>query len=274
VSQVLDINDVITNPELLDGVPAILVDASVGSANGASVSQTLIDILIQKDISLILTGRSAWILHRFRGRGPPSLTAPATVVLLETAEYAGAVFLSLPVPLTIGTSLTTESGIMLPIDNTQTEMSRLVDLTGTTPASTASLRYDSYPLDLFLLSVEDPTLLTGTGQGLLQNAIAFSSAIRETETANVLADLQAPEGSLLAGGFNYQHEPTIAEAQYSAYSVYSLLSGSSWTTWVSQNSALIQSVLDTLKVDLGTETGFMNSKSEGIITCTSTAQGL
>jgi prenyltransferase beta subunit len=274
VSRVVDVNDVTANPEILDGTPAIIVDASVGSADGTTVSQALIGILVQKDISMILTGRSSWILHRLRGAGPPSLTAPATVVLLETAEYAGAVFMSSPIALTVGTTLTSESGITLPIDQTQTDMSRLVDLTGASSASIAALRFDSYPLDVFLFSAEDPTLLTGTGQGLLQNTIAFSGAIRETETATVLADLQSPEGYLLAGGFSYQHEPTVTETYYAVYSAYSLLNGSPWSTWVSQNSVLVQSVLETLLVDLGAETGFMTSESDGVINCRSTAQGL
>ncbi|MFW9838318.1 MAG: hypothetical protein ACFFE7_12415 [Candidatus Thorarchaeota archaeon] len=274
VSRVIDVADVIADSDLLTRVSVILVDASVGSGDGAAVSQTLIDLLIQKDITLILTGRSAWILHRLRGASPPSLTAPATVVLQESAEYAGAVFITSPVPLSVGTSLTTESGLSLPVDQTQTEMSRLVDLTDASSGNLASLRYDSYPLDVFLLSCEDPALLTGTGRGLLQNTIAFSSALRETSTATALADRQDPAGSLLAGGFTYMHEPTIAEAYYAAYSSYSLLSGAAWTTWISQNSALVQSLLETLEVDYGSETGYMTSTSDGVVNCRSTAQGL
>ncbi|MFW9807575.1 MAG: hypothetical protein ACFFFK_12675, partial [Candidatus Thorarchaeota archaeon] len=229
VSNVISVSQIVSNPELMNGAPAVIVDASVGSGDGTGVSQQLIDILIQKDISLILTGRSAWILHRLRGTSPPSLTAPATVVLQESAEYAGAVFMTAPVPLVVGTSLTTETGINLPVDPTQTEMSRLVDLTQASSSRIASLRFDSYPLDVFLFSSEDPTLLTGTGQGLLQNAIAFSSAIRETQTVIALSNQQAAEDTLLAGGFQYMHEPSIAEAYYATYSANSLLSGSAWT---------------------------------------------
>ena len=274
VSRVVDVSDVIVDTMLLDEAPAIIADASIGSNDGTMVSQILIDLLVQKDIPLVLTGRSAWILHRLRGEGPPSLTAPATVVLLETAEYAGAVFMSSPIPLTVGMQMTTETGVTIPKDQTQTEMSRLVDLTGASPTSIASLRFDSYPLDVFLFSAENPTLLTGTGQGLLQNTIAFSSALRETETGVVISDLQAPEGSLLAGGFSYVHEPTIAEAYYAVYSANALLSGSSWTAWVSENSVRVQSVLEALIVDLGPETGFMTSRSDGIVNCRSTGQGL
>jgi prenyltransferase beta subunit len=274
VSNVVEVSDVITTPDVLDDSPAIIVDASIGSSDGATAPQAFIDILVQKDISLILTGRSSWILHRLRGTDPPSLTAPATVVLLESAEYAGAVFMTSPIPLSVGTPLTTESGIVLPRDQKQTSMSRIVELTSAAPSSIAGLRYDSYPLDVFLLSVEDPTLLTTTGQGFLQNTIAFATAIRETQTASILENQQAEEDSLLAGGFHYFHEPTIAETYYAVYSAYSLLIGPSWTSWVAQNSELVQSVLETLQVDLGAETGFMISESEGTVNCRSTAQGL
>ncbi|MFW9833280.1 MAG: hypothetical protein ACFFEK_04745 [Candidatus Thorarchaeota archaeon] len=274
VSNVVEASDVIATPDVLDNAPTIVVDASIGSSNGAIAPQALIDTLIQKDISLIFTGRSSWILHRLRGTDPPSLTAPATVDLLDSAEYAGAVFITSPNPLSVGTPLTTETGIVLPIDQKQTETSRIADLTGAAPSSIASLRYDSYPLDVFLLSIEDPTLLTATGQGLLQNTIAFATAIRETQTASILGNLQAEEGSLLAGGFHYMHEPTIAETYYAVYSAYTLLTGSSWTSWATQNSELVQSVLETLQVDLGTETGFMTSESERTVNCRSTAEGL
>ena len=70
------------------------------------------------------------------------------------------------------------------------------------------------------------------------------------------------------------HEPTIAEAYYATYSANSLLSGTPWATWVTQNVGLIQNILETLEVDLGSETGFMTSQSDGVINCRSTAQGL
>ncbi|MFX1578893.1 MAG: hypothetical protein ACFFBJ_04545, partial [Promethearchaeota archaeon] len=147
VSNVVEASDVITTPDILDDSPAIVVDASIGSSNGSIAPQALIDILVQKDISLILTGRSSWILHRLRGTDPPSLMAPATIDLLESAEYAGAVFMTSPIPLSVGTPLTTETGIILPLDQKQTSTSRIVDLTGAAPSSIAGFRYDSYPLD-------------------------------------------------------------------------------------------------------------------------------
>ncbi|MFX1607392.1 MAG: prenyltransferase/squalene oxidase repeat-containing protein, partial [Promethearchaeota archaeon] len=106
------------------------------------------------------------------------------------------------------------------------------------------------------------------------NVIAFSTALRETGTANILAELQAPEGSVLAGGFHYVHEPTIAETYYAVHSVDSLLIGPAWNTWVTENNALVQSVLETLEVDLGSETGYMTSESDTVINCRSTGQGL
>ncbi|MHA2359729.1 MAG: prenyltransferase/squalene oxidase repeat-containing protein, partial [Candidatus Thorarchaeota archaeon] len=274
VSRVFDVSEILSYPNLLDKVSVMIIDASVGSGNGSTVSQTMIDLLIRKDISLILTGRSAWILHRLRDEGPPSLAVPASTVLLESAEYAGAVFMISPNSLTIGSSLTTETGIILPNDPVQTELSRLVDLTVSSPSSAATLRFDSMPLDVFLYSPEDPTKLTSTGQGLMENVVAFSSALRESETSTAIADYQGVAGSLIEGGFSYQHEPTIAATYYAALSARLILSGTEWTTWVSQNVGLVQSVLDTLIVDFGTESGFLTSVTEGLVNCMSTAQGL
>ncbi len=273
-SRVLDVSEILSSHELLDNVPLLLVDASVGSGDGETVSQTMIDLLIRKDISLLLTGRSAWILHRLRYAGPPSLAVPATTVLLESAEYAGAAFMLTPNALVLGSSLTSETGILIPEDVVQTELSRLVELTGASVSSLGSLRFDSMPLDIFLYSPENPTLLTPTGKDFLENIIAFSSALRESETALTIANQQAPAGSLLEGGFSYQHEPTVAATYYTVHSARSLLIGSDWTTWVSQNSGLVQSVLETLVVDFGSETGFLTSMTEGVVHCMSTGQGL
>jgi prenyltransferase beta subunit len=274
MNSLLDVSDVLSDPDTITGVTVMLVDASVGSGNGATVSQTTIDLLIRRDITLILMGRSAWILHRLRDAGPPSLVAPATTVLLESAEFAGAAFMITPNTLTVGNSLTSESGIMIPVDQTQTELSRIVDLTGATPSNVASLRHDSFPLDVFLFAPENPSQLTTTGEGLLENIIAFSSALRESGTASAVANQQASAGSLLAGGFRYQHEPTMASTYYAVHSARSLLSSSEWNTWLADNDELVQSVLETLIVDFGFETGFRTSVTEGIINCMSTAQGL
>ena len=274
ISRVVDVSDVTNNPDLLDLVSVVLVDASLGSGDGSSVPQEMIDLLIRRDVSLILTGRSAWILHRLRVAGPPTLVVPATTVLLEAAEFAGATFMTSPNVLTVGTSLTTETGLMIPVDKTQTELSRLVDLTGAAPSSIASLRHDSFPLDVFLFAPEIPTQLTSTGEGLLENAIAFASALRESGTASTIVGQQAGPDSLLEGGFSYQHEPTVVATYYAVHSARSLLSGSEWNTWVAANDDLVQSVLETLLVDFGLEAGFRKSVTEGVMNCMSTAQGL
>ncbi|MFW9813939.1 MAG: hypothetical protein ACFFF9_15865 [Candidatus Thorarchaeota archaeon] len=274
MSQVMDISDVISNPDSMARVSVVLVDASLGSGDGALVSQELIDLLIREDMSLILTGRSSWILHRLRDASPPSLAASATTVLLEAAEFAGVAFMINPNTLAVGASLTTETAIMIPVDEIQTELGRIVDLTGAAPSSVASLRYDSYPLDVFLFAPEDPTQLTATGKGLLENIIAYTTALRESGIANTLAGRQAGSGSLLEGGFSYPHEPTVASTYYAVHSVKSLLTGSEWNTWVADNDELVLSVLESLLVDFGTESGFRTSLTEGIINCMSTAQGL
>ena len=274
MNRLLDVNDVLNDPDSITDVTVMLVDASVGSGNGATVSQLLIDLLILRDISLILTGRSTWILHRLRNLGPPSLAVSATTVLLESAEFAGAAFMKTPNTLTIGNSLTSESGLMIPVDQTQTELSRIVDLTEAIPTNVAPLRHDSFPLDVFLFAPEDPTKLTVTGEDLLENTIAFSYALRESGTANAIANQQASAGSLLEGGFSYQHEPTVTSTYYAVQSARSLMSGSEWNTWLADNDDIVQSVLETLIVDFGSEIGFRTSVTEGIVNCMSTAQGL
>jgi prenyltransferase beta subunit len=271
----LQTTDVISNPSLIADAPAILLDGSLGSSNGNMVPQILVDTLIKEDASLILTGRSAWLLHRLSGRGPPSLTAPIETTLLSTPEYSGAVFLSSPESLSIGSSLTSESSLILPIDEIQTEMSCLVNLTGTTVSSHVTpVRYDSYPLDIFMFAPENPAMLTVIGQRLLENIIAFSTAIRESPTASVLSELQAGEGTLLAGGMSYLHEPLLSSAYYAVHTVNSILSGSEWTNWVTVNSPLVLNILNNLLVDYGAESGFMTSQTDAIVDCRSTAQGL
>jgi len=271
----LQTTDIISDPTLITGAPAIILDGSLGSSNGNAVSQSLVDSLIKEDTSLILAGHSAWLLYRLSGRDPPSQTAPVETTLIVQPEYAGAVFLSNPEMLSIGSYLTSESNLVLPIDEVRTERSRLVNLTGTSVSSRiVSIRYDSYPLDIFLFSPENPALLTPTGQGLLENIIAFSTALSESTTATVLGELQSGEGTLLAGGMSYLHEPTVASTYYAVHTIKSLLTGVAWSNWVSANAPLVNSILSTLTVDYGSETGFMTSQTEAVVDCRSTAQGL
>jgi len=271
----LRIDDVLLNPSMISGTPAILLDGSLGSYSGDLVPQALIDLLIREDTSLILTGRSAWLLHRYSGRGSPSLTAPAETILLDSPAYSGAVFLSQPESLTVGLPLTFENGLVLPIDESQTEMSRLVNLTLSADSSTiAALRHDSWPLDVFLFAPETPDLLTSTGAGLLVNVIAFCTAIRESSTASVLSGLQTKQGALLAGGMRYTHEPTISSTYFAVHTMEALLGGSLWENWVLTNAPMVQGILTSLLVDYGSETGFMTSVTDAVVDCRSTAQGL
>jgi prenyltransferase beta subunit len=271
----LQTTDVIVDPSLITAAPAIILDGSLGSSNGSMLSQSVVDALVKEDISLILVGRSAWLLHRLSGRGPPSLTAPIETTLYTQPEYSGAVFLNYPNSLSIGSSLTSEVSLVLPIDESQTEMSRLVNLTGSSISSRiASARYDSYPLDVFLFAPENPTSLTATGIALLENIIAFSTAIRESTTATALSELQSGEAALLAGGMSYMHEPLLSSAYYAVHIVNSILSGSDWTNWVSANAPLIRDLLNGLVVDYGSESGFMSSQTDALVDLRNTAQGL
>jgi prenyltransferase beta subunit len=274
-TNLLQIDEILTDASLIGDASAILLDGSLASSSGDLVPQTLIDLLVQTDTSLILTGRSAWLLHRLTSRNPPSLTAPAETILYSQPEYSGAVFLTSPFSLSIGQSLTTEGSISLPMDTIQTAMSRLVNLTASSsPAKVPPLRYDSWPLDIFLFAPEDPFFLTLSGQYLLVNALAYCTALRECTTASILSGLQSQEGSLLAGGLSYAHEPTIASTYYAVHIMDSLLTGSLWTDWVSANAPLVQTILSSLLVDNVSESGIMTSRSEGIVDCRSTAQGL
>ncbi|TFG95616.1 hypothetical protein E4H12_12915, partial [Candidatus Thorarchaeota archaeon] len=267
-------SDVLTNPTLIHNAPEIIIDGSLGSSSGTHVSQTIVDLLIREDIPLILTGQSAWLLHQLSGRSPSAMTAPVATTLTSTPEYAGAVFLSQPVPISIGSTLSTEVGLVLPIDTIQTEMSRLVNLTGSTSSVTAPLRYDSWPLDIFLFGYENPTLLTSSGEGLFENTVAYCSAIRETVTVNELVKHQAAEAAILGGGFTYPHAPLLVSTYYAVHSAQSILDGTAWTNWVTDNTPLVRSILNTLMFDYGSETGFKTSTADGIVNTPSTAQGL
>ncbi|MGY5859248.1 MAG: prenyltransferase/squalene oxidase repeat-containing protein [Candidatus Thorarchaeota archaeon] len=267
-------SEVLADGGLIHNAPAIIIDGSLGSSSGTQVSQTVVDLLIREDIPLILTGQSAWLLHRLSGRGSPSMTAPVATTLASTLEYAGAVFLSQPVPLSLGSSLTSEVGLVLPIDVIQTEMTRLVNLTGSTSSVTAPLRYDSWPLDIFLFGCEDPNLLTSSGEGLFENTVAYCNAIRETATTDELSQLQADSSELLGGGFTYSHAPSLVSTYYAVHSAYNILEGTAWTNWVTANAPLVRNILNELMFDYGSETGFKISTTDGIVNTPSTAQGL
>ena len=275
VSHVLSTQDILAQPTLLQHAPAVLLDGSLGSGNGSGIPDTFIQLLISCDIPVILTGRAAWLLHSLRASPLASATASVSQRLLTAPGYETATFLNSPITLSISSQLTEETGLVLPVDMAQGEHSRIVNLTGVkNHADLAVLRYDSYPLDCFLFSPEDPTKLTDQGRGLLVNIIAFSVALRETSTTNVVSQLQAPYDSLFAGGYRYLHEPTLKAAYAVVHSAKSALSMSDWSTWKSQKQPLIQGLLDSLFVDYGSQAGFMNSVSENTVSVQTAAEGL
>ena len=275
VNHVFNVEEVLAQPALLRDVPAVLVDGSLGSGNGSLAPSSFLRLLISNDAPLILTGRAAWILHELRATGLPTVTAAVSKRLLTSPGYEAATFLHSPIELSISSLLTEETTLQLPVDTVQSEHSRIVDLTGPEhPAEVAMLRYDSYPLDTFLLCLEDPAKMTGQGRGLLINTIAFATSLRETQTTKVVSELQAVTGDSLAGGFFYTHEPTLKAAYAAVHSAKSVSNDSSWLDWRSQYYSLIQRLLDSLFVDYGSQAGFMNSVSENTVGIESTAEGL
>ncbi|MHA2004765.1 MAG: prenyltransferase/squalene oxidase repeat-containing protein, partial [Candidatus Thorarchaeota archaeon] len=262
------------SPIIIHAAPVILVDGSLGADSAGHVPDSLVDILVGEDACVILTGRSAWLLHLLRERGPPSGVAPSTTQLLATPGLEGAIYLSSPIPLTLGSMLTTESGIDLPDDNIQTDMSRIVDLTGAHASSLAPLRYDSWPLEIFLLGPEDPQLLTTVGRGLVVNTIAYATALRENPVSLALAGAQAADTELLSGGYSYAHEATMAGTYYAVKMAEAILDVSEWSSWKSAIQGLVLSILNSLTADLGAETGFLTAQTDGSVGCKSTAQGL
>jgi hypothetical protein len=232
VTRLATVSEALIDPSIVTEPAVIVVDASVGSDNGTGAPDSFIQLLIRSDAAVILIGRAAWALHRLRGIGPPSATAPLSELLHTTPVHEGAVFLSYPESLTLNSLLTYENGITLPDDPVQTEYSRLVDLTGrTTPTAVPALRYDSWPLDVFLFGPEDPAQFTDDGIGLLINTVAYATSLRESPTTLTLGGTQAVDGEPLAGGLSYIHEPTLQSAYYSVHTARSILGGADWTTW-------------------------------------------
>ncbi len=95
VSHVFTIQQIMAKPTLLQHVPAALLDASLGSANGSQVSSSFMHLLVSCDVALVLTGRAAWLLHSLRGTPLGSVTATASQRLLTAQGYEAAIFLSL-----------------------------------------------------------------------------------------------------------------------------------------------------------------------------------
>ncbi|MFW9887732.1 MAG: hypothetical protein ACFFER_06085 [Candidatus Thorarchaeota archaeon] len=273
-ASVVTVSDLLADPTIIDTAPIILVDGSLGADDASHVPAALVDLLIGEDVSIVLTGRAAWLLHLLRDRGPPSGIALSNHQLSTTPGMEGAIYLSSPIQLSLGSSLSTETPVPLPDDPIQTENSRLVDLTGSGPSSLASLRYDSWPLETFLFAPEEPLFLTTEGRGLIVNTLAYAIALRENAVSQALAAAQSDDTALLAGGYSYAHEPTMAGTYYAVKMALALLSASEWSTWKSAKQELVFSILNSLMVDFGAEAGFLNAGTDGSVGCKSAAQGL
>ncbi|MDF1537701.1 MAG: terpene cyclase/mutase family protein [Candidatus Thorarchaeota archaeon] len=272
VAGLYEVTDILLDSSPLNDAIGIVIDGSLGSENGTTVSNTLIDILVRLDKPVLLLGRSAWIFHRLRDGGLPLFTAPGSKQVYTSSEFPGAVFLSMPYSISDGATLTAET-IDLPIDIIQTESSRLIDITnGEVSTGLAPLRYDSWPLDTFLLSIEDPTQWTTAGYQFFMNTLAFASSLGETTTAETVSQNQA--NGVLSGGLEYFHEPTISSAYDAVHAMLSILDPTSWSSWASEREPMILSLLSSIYVDTGSESSFMEFESGGAISLRTTAKGL
>ena len=275
VSRVVSMAQVLGNPSILSDASVIILDGSIGSNNGTAASEEFLDMLISEDRPLLLVGRSAWISHRIRGSGSPSLTCSASTYLYTASGFESAVFLASPVPLTLSSQISSETGLSLPLDTIQTENSRLINLTSAaSPVEIPALRYDSYPLDMFLFGPENPNELTTDGRGLLINTVAFATSLRESNVTRELESWQVQDASPLEGGFHFPHEATIEDAYYATHMIHDLLNVSAWSSWQSDHQALIETLLNSTIVDYGTESGFKKAASSSASDLESTAQGL
>ncbi|MFW9953796.1 MAG: prenyltransferase/squalene oxidase repeat-containing protein [Candidatus Thorarchaeota archaeon] len=272
VAELHEVSELLLNPTPLDDAIAVIIDGSLGSENGSLVSSTFLSYLVQIDKPVILVGQSAWLLPILKGENSPLLTAPASHYLFTTPAFTGAVFLSMPYLISNGTLLTTES-VSLPVTKIQSEKSRIVDLIGSAQSLDISpLRYDSWPLDLLLFGPEDPNMWTSSGKALFVNTISYATTLRETPTLDAIS--QAQSQGVLTGGFEYFHEPSLDIAYDAIRSMKAILNVSAWLTWSSSHSTLVLDLLGSLYQDLGSEAGFMNLASQGVISLKSTAQGL
>lgn len=263
------------NESSLKGAECIILDGSMGAGNGSLVSDLTLSSLLQTDAPLVLLGRSSWLVHRLRGRGTPSMTAFSTTIVYTTPRYEKAVFFSSPSVVALGNPVTDESAVPLPVDRVQTEHSRLVNLTGTDDVHRLPvLRYDSWPLDLFLFSPEDPASLTTNGINLLVNVLAYATALRETETANVISSHQADPAGPVGGGMSYFHEPTLEAIYHAVHIAHNVLDAANWTQWRDNHEQMITNALNVLYQSTGSLASFYTSAIDGKITNTSTAQGL
>ncbi|MBD3406889.1 MAG: hypothetical protein GF411_12300 [Candidatus Lokiarchaeota archaeon] len=274
VSNVITVGQILSNSSIIDSSVAILLDNSLGSENGTSVSESLLDILVKRDAPIIALGQAAWLLHRFRKTSPPSMTAPSTTSLLTSSPYEGAVFLNKPFPLVPECTLFTES-MNIPVDQIQAEHSRIVNLVGTVSSNDiAPLRYDSWPLDIFLYSPSNPGLLTGSGKDLLVNILSYCTSLGESEITLNLQNQQVTNSSPFIGGFQHSHEPKLSSTYYAIQAMNSLKNNSQWIEWVSVNNHSMLEQLSSIYEEDTTEAWFLPHSSSTSFDVDSTAQGL
>ena len=274
-TQLTTVSDALSDPEVIESAQVIVLDASLGSDDGSIVPSEFITLLLRYDKPLVMIGRATWLLHRLRGLGSPSQTASVNTLLQTSVGHEGAVFLSLPESLTLGASLTSEIGVLLPNDRVQTERSRLEGLTGRgVSGQLAPLRHDAWPLDTFLFGPENPSLLTNDGRGLLLNTIAYATAIGESPTSQMMIDSQTADGELLAGGFHYQHESIVEFTYYAVHSLRSVLDATAWIQWRTDHQSKVQSILSNLYVETSSDACFMDSVSGAKVSFKTTAWGL
>ncbi|NWF95601.1 MAG: hypothetical protein HXY34_05630 [Candidatus Thorarchaeota archaeon] len=273
VTQVLSAQDAVAQPQVLaDAV--IILDASLGGDEGQAVDQNLIRTLLSYDRPALVLGRASWVLHRLRETTKPTQTALLDTTFQPTPEHGGAVYLSSPFLIPNGITLTSESSLELPVDSVVTEYSALVNLTEADPSiRIAPLRYDSWPLDMFLFGPEDPSCWTTEAWDLVVNLLAYMPALRESDTSFTVAGRQSSPDSPLAGGFSYWHQPTLDGTYYAVHSAKSVLNTTMWEGWRDSHQQLVQSVLSHLYSDLGSEACFKD-QIDVSASLHSTAKGL
>ncbi len=270
---VTDQTAVLTGETDLFCAEGIVLDASLGSDKGQAADEALLELLVRVDRPVVALGRAAWLLHRLRGLSPPSQTAPVYYTLATTPRYSGAVFLEGPVQLTMGALLSTEDTVQLPCDRVQTAHSRLVDLVCGEPPALAPVRYDSWPLDLFLFGPEDPNSLTDDGLGLLVNVIAYSTALHEDAVTGRVVDSQPPAPTAVPGGMSYWHQPFLRSLYHGVHVARALLSGDNWSVWRDDHVPLVRAYLQSV-YDTGPDGTAFAPVEDGTPSNTSTAQGL
>ncbi len=248
------VSDVITDPTLLSG-SLVILDGSLGSENGTLVTDTFVTLLRRLHVPCVTLGRAAWLHSRIRESESASVTALLHTTLEASSDHSSAVFLSSPDSLSLGATLTWES-VTLPVLDVQAAQGRVVNLTAGTSSGIAPLRYESYPLDLFLFGPENPDHWTEDGIGLLVNTVAYALSLGESEVALALASMQVLDEPV-TGGFWYPHEPTVSGVYYAVRSASRL--NTTFGDWASERAAKVTSILERFRENYDLETGFRDS---------------